>query len=399
MPLNFQEIYQEVKQIGLGIKEREAKRAASREQARALFLEFAEQIDVLRTQVDKIKETEPSLRCAVPVSEPLDTHLPPPPMPTGITLIAADGSQINPDRHASVQFGVINVGAIVLRVNSGESPRVETESQLLFDNTLHSENGGMISEGLVALRRDLNERTKLEKLASEFSKNGDAVITFTDGPIELWGGREGEEAEAYNEALGQYKTVLLRLYAQGVITAGYVDKPAADLVVRLLELTQYVADRDGNLRLYHPLRGVSDRWLFGEKGRPLLKAGERSAVFAIQSKSERHYQGVLELHFFYINVGTEHNPYPVRVEVPKWVADDKEKLGWLHAVLVNQCHQMGTRPYPYLLHRAHEIAVVTNEDKAQVENMLQMEIRRNGGELDEKSSKQTEKDLPGRKRF
>ena len=86
----------------------------------------------------------------------------------------------------------------------------------------------------------------------------------------------------------------------------------------------------------------------------------------------------------------------VRVEIPKWVADDPDKLNLLHAVLVDQCRMMGGKPYPYLLHRAHEIAVVKHEEKYQVEQMLAQELRRQNEELDEISSKQSAKDREGR---
>jgi hypothetical protein len=89
----------------------------------------------------------------------------------------------------------------------------------------------------------------------------------------------------------------------------------------------------------------------------------------------------------------------VRVEIPKWVANDKEKLDLLHAVLVEQCRMMGSRPYPYLLHRAHETALVSQEEKYQIEQMLQQELRRNNEEIDESSNKQSAKDLKGRTRI
>jgi hypothetical protein len=86
----------------------------------------------------------------------------------------------------------------------------------------------------------------------------------------------------------------------------------------------------------------------------------------------------------------------VRVEVPKWVVDDKEKLNALHGVLVEQCKMMGSKPYPYLLHRAHETAVVKQEEKQQIEQMLSMELRKNNEDLDDGSYKQSAKDLQGR---
>jgi hypothetical protein len=152
------------------------------------------------------------------------------------------------------------------------------------------------------------------------------------------------------------------------------------------------------LRERHPLRGASDRWLYGEAKAPLLAPGERSAIFALQSKSEKDYRGQLALHFFYLNVGTEGHPWPVRVEVPQWVAADHAGLDRLHAVLVGQCRMMGARPYPYLLHRAHETAVVSRDERAQVEQMLELELRRQGEEPETKSHKQSAKDLPGKSR-
>jgi hypothetical protein len=88
----------------------------------------------------------------------------------------------------------------------------------------------------------------------------------------------------------------------------------------------------------------------------------------------------------------------VRVEIPKWVADDKEKLNLLHSVLVEQCRMMGSKPYPYLLHRAHETAVVKNEEKQQIEQLLAMELRKNNEDVDDGSYKQSAKDLQGRTR-
>ena len=86
----------------------------------------------------------------------------------------------------------------------------------------------------------------------------------------------------------------------------------------------------------------------------------------------------------------------VRVEIPKWVADDEEKLNLLHSALLEQCHMMGARPYPYILHRSHEIAVVKFEEKQQLEQLLELELRRSGGILEGESAKKSAKNLPGR---
>jgi hypothetical protein len=80
------------------------------------------------------------------------------------------------------------------------------------------------------------------------------------------------------------------------------------------------------------------------------------------------------------------------------VADDNDQLTLLHSALLQQCQVMGVKPYPYILHRAHEIAVVKFEEKRQVEQFLELELRKAGGEVDEISAKQSAKNLPGKGR-
>jgi hypothetical protein len=126
---------------------------------------------------------------------------------------------------------------------------------------------------------------------------------------------------------------------------------------------------------------------------------ERSAVFAIQSQSAKSYQDGLKLHFFYLNVGRAERSYVARVEIPAWVAEDKGNLDNLHAVLIEQCRVMGARPYPYLLHRAHETAVVNLPEKEQVTAMITQELRRRGLAVGDLSNKQSAKQAEGRGRY
>ena len=394
MPIDYQQIYSRIKEIGAGAKERSKKIEEKRKIARDLLNTYASELDFLHSKMDSAKAVDANIRCALPVNESLASSHPPAASVKDATLIAADGSQIAPDRHASVQFCLVNVGAIVMKLNSGEAPEIFVTSELLYGDDLETKSGPM-TDGMVAIKRDLNERTKLDELSKRIKGQ---VVTLTDGPIELWGAK-GEDAQSYAEFVDKHLAVLSRLQSRGVINAGYVDKPSADLVVRLLELTMADNEQMKRLREFHPLRGVSDRWLFGERENPLLPPSHRSAVFGIQSGSEKNYTGVLSLHFFYLNVGTDGHPWPARVEIPKWVADDKDKLNLLHAVLVEQCRVMGSKPYPYLLHRAHETALVKHEEKEQIEQMLTQELRSQNEEVDEASNKGSAKELPGKASF
>jgi hypothetical protein len=181
-----------------------------------------------------------------------------------------------------------------------------------------------------------------------------------------------------------------------VITAGYVDKPLSDLVVRLLDLTLLSSDDFARSDQKRSLQGVLDEELF----RTLLKPGQRSTIFSIQSRQTENFKDGLALHFFYLNVGREVKPALARVEVPAWVAQDQTLLNFLHSTLVEQCAQMGTRPYPYCLHRAHEIALVGFDEKRKIFDMIGIEYLNQGLTVETGSNKQENKDLDTkRKRY
>ncbi|GJQ36658.1 MAG: hypothetical protein JETCAE01_26680 [Anaerolineaceae bacterium] len=397
MPINYQEIYAQIKQVGLGAKERRKKKEEAQERASKLLETYSSELDALRSKVDSAKAADANIRCAVPLEEPLASHYPTADSVLQATLIAADGSQSIADRHSPVQFCVINVGAIIMKPNSGETPSVEVDSELFFGDAI--EENGLTTDGGVALRRDLAERSVIEKMSKGLKGS---VVSFTDGTLEIFRTRDVDTPSMYRDTVDKYISVLSRLQGRGIISAGYIDKPSSSLVVKLLELTQItIPEEMEKLRSAPPLKYVTDRWLFGYNNKlfQLLPPGHRSAVFKIQSSAEKSYKGVLELHFFYLNVGSEGHPWPVRVEIPRWVVDDRKQLDLLHAVLVEQCRVMGSKPYPYLLHRAHETAVVKNEEKYQIEQMLQQELRRNNEDVDESSNKSSAKGLSGRTSF
>ena len=388
MALNFQQLFEKIREIGLGARTRQEAQDNLRKQARDLLDAWADKSAELRDKLERARQADPSLRCAIPLDEErLDAAFPPPASQGSVTLLAADGSQILPDRHAALQYSLVNVGAIAIQSGSGGTPEVFTDSHLLFGDELFTETGLVTAEA-IEQRRDIAERRKLLELAPDYPA---PVLALTDGPVELWGAK-GAGEDDYRKNLEIHKSILSRLQARGVTVAGYVDKPGADLVVRTLEIARLSTDEEfKEIRKLHSLRGVTDRWLYG-----FLPGGHRSAVFGLQSGSRLHYSGDLALHFFYLNVGDTHHPWLVRIEIPKWVAGDTEKLALLHAALLEQCKIMGAKPYPYILHRAHEIAVVKFEEKAQVEQMLELELRQAGSEMDTESNKQSAKNLKGR---
>jgi hypothetical protein len=402
MSLDFQQVQDQVRQLGETALERQRELDEKQELADHLLEKFARQFDFLQQRVAQAAHNDPTLRCALPLSpevaapEALNAAYPTPPLPRKATILAADGSQISPDRHAEVQYCLINVGTIQMSLSSTEltgspePPKPRIFSQLLYNQELYTPHG-MITEATLALMRDTNERTRLADLAENLEK---PVITFTDGQMELMVSA-GEEMTSFQKYLEDYRQALKRLYRQGVIVSGYLEKPFSSPLTRLLEVAGASEQDLAKIKDHPPLQGVMDFRIFSD----LLKPGERSAVFSLRSPSAKFYKDELALHFFYLNFGRPGHHWVSRVDIPAWVARDSDQVGVLHAALVDQCKIMGGRFYPYLLHRAHETAVVTLEDKEQVTQMIVLELRRRGAAVGERSQKQEAKQTAGRTRY
>src|SRR5688500_710661 len=121
MPVSYQQIYARVKEIAEGANESKRILEERRNTARELLSFYAADLDYLRQKVEAAKAVDANIRCATPLKESLASFYPPPVSVTDATIIAADGSQVNPDRHAAIQFCVINVGVISMRLKIGRA--------------------------------------------------------------------------------------------------------------------------------------------------------------------------------------------------------------------------------------------------------------------------------------
>lgn len=393
MPVNYQQIQQQVREKARNAPSRLEKLNQRTEKARELLQRHAEDLSYLQEKVTQAALNDKGLRCAVPLSENLVTRHSAARPDRYPVLLAADGSQVNPNRHDAVEFGLVNIGIIRLFPTQAFTPTETTSSELFLYDT-EEPQAEPLTEEYVALLRDFKEREELLKLAASEPQ---PVLTLTDGPLELF--REPKGDKRFDEQFERYLTVLEGLASINAVTAGYVDKPGSDLVVRMLELTQYSDENLQKASRERLLGGVRDIDLFLS----ILAPGERTAVFAIQSPSaekfSRRLDGQIALHFFYLNAGLAGKSWLVRVEIPAWVSRQPDLVDLLHATLLQQCKQLGLRPYPYALHRAHEIALVSYQEKQQVQWMIEAELRRYGIEVGQKSHKQAHKDLEGRKGY
>lgn len=299
-----------------------------------------------------VEETASPLLLAKPLG-PLNAAYPLPARPSDYTLVATDGSQIFPDRHESFPCYLINIGSVVLRYGSHPGASLTSRPTFFYsDEDMHAVWDGRrvpLSPEAISIRRSLMEFRGLLSLARDNCDNR-PVMAFSDGTLILFS-LESTPSDFRSGVLSVFTEVMDGLRELGVPTAGYISLPGSvDVVNTLGFAVSSEAGADGGG--LEALEGVTDKALFGA----VLSEGERSGLFMSTSRILRSY-GSHAVSFYYLNVGEE----IVRVELPRWVAEDPALLNQTHSIAYDQAKKGGG--YPVALQEAHEQAVVRGGDR------------------------------------
>jgi hypothetical protein len=314
-----------------------------------------------------------------PYHEPINAVFPlPETTPPSGTVIAADGSQIYPNEQAPFHYFLINTGLFVYHHGSEETPQQLTIPQLFFHKEhVHDKSGHLIRSRTVDARRTVTEMEQLGKLAWELRGHPRPLIALYDNHLMF---SVNADVTGHEFLTNDYQAALVHLHDSGALLAGYVDNPTRSrVVIRLLYLLSLTDEevRHTDLSTGGDLEGLRDIHLFDL----ILQPGERSALMVQNSPRNLKFKQrgeSYEIAYFYLKVSTGYQRSIARVDIPLWVARDKTAVDELHALLVAQCQMQGRNPYPYALTRADELAVVTSRDKAKLDEMIALELRRKG---------------------
>jgi hypothetical protein len=304
------------------------------------------------------------------IVEGLNKRYPLPPSPPDFTVIATDGSHIDVDRHHSTRCYLINIGSVVIRYGSQPDAVLSSDPCLYSDDAdlaIRPPGGGReqpVEGNILGAKRSIEECRALADLAAGLPPQS-MTLALLDGTLILWG------LEAYpdfvtdvllhNGMLKQLDAMKKLNADRQLALASYISFPRSTDVVNVLRVAvcpNTIPDCDKQCppdkgRDCDGLAGVRDRDLFID----LLENGERSALFISPSKVVKEHYGDHKVYFFYLRVDDE----IARIEIPEWVAADKDLLELTHSLVFDQC-QRG-HGYPVVLSEAHEQAVVTGADR------------------------------------
>ena len=318
------------------------------------------------------------------LGEGLGGGIDPPDRPSTISIAATDGSQIFPDRHEISACFLINIGYILLHYGTGEKPLMSSKPRLYYrEEEIYEEWGGariFVNRELVGFKRGLMEFTELADLALAAHAEGHRTLALSDGTLILWN-LEGKPQDFRAAHIEATLAAMDELREARVPVAGYISQPGSQELINALKLglcPLAAADCDhcpyqeenqlhfsreeidalngdlwqGRGLPCSPIEGLNDAVLV----RRVLRRGQRTPLYRSASKILAEY-GPHHIYYFYLHVGAEIG----RVEVPEWVAADRELLDLVHACLCDQAEK--GQGYPVALAEAHERAVVRSADR------------------------------------
>ena len=274
-------------------------------------------------------------------------------------VLAVDGSQIYPDRHAAgAGCFLINIGSSLLSYGKNSSVEFSSEPHLMMPDDLEDQERGIrFSVELVDLARESYELKAMHTIAKKAIQK---PICLVDGSLIFWQ-LEGKEPELKSYFLSDYLRSLDACYRDDILVAGYISFPKSRELVNLVKLglCQFgnapclpcaaTAQTEACDQIYslidtHVTSFFLERW-------------QRTTLFLSRSKIVERYPEHLKPHFFYLQA--EHET--VRVEVPQWIANDEQKLNKICMVIADQI--IKGNGYPVVLAEAHEQAVVKGADR------------------------------------
>jgi hypothetical protein len=330
--------------------------------------------------------------------EPLNTIVELPERPPDYALIATDGSQIDVERHGMVACYVINIGRVFLRYGSHPGAKLSSRPTLYFrDEDLYLNDGVRripIEGNLLSARRDVAEGIALAEMVEEFLDDDCLpALALQDGTLVRWT-LAGADKAVQQEFLQPYLRYLDTMQAHGIPVASYISRPRAPEVAGIIRLMfcpdVNVAEAKGakcnecsdqaanRMPSCFVCQGLTDADILGDT----LAEGQRGPLFTSLSRVNVESYGPHLIHFFYLRVGRE----IARIEVPRWVAEDRALLDRTHTLIYDQC--MRGQGYPVALARAHEQAIVRAADRRAFMTIVEGSLLR--AELPAESSRKRE---------
>ncbi|MBE7556870.1 MAG: DNA double-strand break repair nuclease NurA [Anaerolineales bacterium] len=286
---------------------------------------------------------------------------------TGITTIAADGSQITPSRDLSIPVGVVQVGWFenqhILQGGYVKNVQVEVLTPAeLIGLDVEDEDPATFPDWRINLRRFVLEIERLITFMEAHRETEPKPLAFFDGSFII---SFAQHMQPNRQK--QYSDAVLRLLNTSeqtkVPVIGYVDTSYATDLVEMLRYSTGLQ-----------LKGrVSDGAVLRNQG---MQWGDRCPVFICDRSDNLETRFYQQVCFTYLKT-TSHHP-PARLDLPRWIYEAGEQERIINLVRAECVVGAG---YPYALETADAVAVLTMQDRERFYRLFQQFTEGEGLEL------------------
>ncbi|MEO0458332.1 MAG: DNA double-strand break repair nuclease NurA, partial [Cyanobacteria bacterium P01_A01_bin.114] len=154
-----------------GISEHLAKEAAAAQRRIEIAKILLQQAQPRQAELlDQLYEYRPQMgfTAAEPI-ESLDTRVALTPAPEAHTVLATDGSQINPSHHEIAYCYLLNVGRVILHYGQSRYPLLDSLPEVIYrpEDLYASRQWGIRTEEWMGYRRTVAEAVVLAEMARE----------------------------------------------------------------------------------------------------------------------------------------------------------------------------------------------------------------------------------------
>ena len=320
-------------------------------------------------------------------------------------VVGTDGSQINPSSHELTSASLINIGLVAIPYFDKSIPVFLGTNPTVYNSpneiSAFSPGDYISEEDLISYERTLNEIEELVKLAKKYKAYNLPIVALLDGTLIHWH-LENFSSLFIERFIERFSNALTELKNMDIPVASFLSNSRSNDLINMLRIykcpyeavdcKRHCKDLDYAKLPCNPgldYKPVLDRRLvqksFANKNAII---GTKTNLFKSNNKILEFYPDDFKIYFFYISSTSE----IARIEIPAYVAFNKNMLDMIHNVIALQC-RVGFG-YPVVLSEAHNLAVVRRNDREVFYNLIKEQILKSG-----RSSKISNKEFKKRISF
>jgi hypothetical protein len=297
---------------------------------------------------------------AIPLSRPQSVQLFPSKRPQNYEISSVDGSQAGPYRVSGwpMDFFLINVGSLKL-IYGDNASFIHHE----YPTLMLRENNQLTLSDAIAFQRQLAEYNEAIHLIDLHSQ--DLSFIYLDGSLIWWSLDLDKNEDQREKGLKTLLDFFQHARKKNVIPIGYISGSQSSDLVSCLKT---IHSQDCNDQFCQVLSGVRDDYLLELYAQNNQLASFITPLFESKVEILNEYDEHRIL-FFYIYYHGE----CARIEFPAY---HESELMWIQQCVCDQL-QKG-HGYPVVLSDVHQLAVVNDNEKRELRNLIQQNLHEQG---------------------